>query len=409
MLFAFIPSRPSAAAPGAVPWKVGTPIVTYWCGPSLTDATAAQMAEGGFNLVWCGEKELDVAQRHGLRAQLTDGLLTPAALDDPAQRGKLDALIDRVRHHPALYDYFIIDEPSAASFPALGKLVAYLRERDPAHLAYINLFPVYASNDQLGTKGDPLTSYREHLRQYVDIVKPGLLSYDNYQFAVNGDKPHYFLNLAMIRRAALEAGLPFLNIVQAATWTASMRVPTGDEVRYLDYTTLAYGAQGISYYVYCCPGHTGAVAHADGTPTPLYHTLKTLNREFASIAQQLQPLCSLGAYHAGMLPQGTEPVPADGRFQLDPPVPAMSYTNLQPVKGVLLGYFGPAGKGKKPPKPTHVMVVNLDYQAEVVVGIRGPSRLEWFDPATGRWSRASGKRADLQLPRGGGRLVRVRG
>ena len=96
-------------------------------------------------------------------------------------------LIARVRHHPALYDYFITDEPSAANFPALGKLVAYLRERDPAHLAYINLFPTYANNEQLGTKGDTVTAYREHLRQYVDIVKPGLISYDHYQFSVKGD------------------------------------------------------------------------------------------------------------------------------------------------------------------------------------------------------------------------------
>ena len=408
MLYAIHPSCPAAAAPAVAPWKVGTPITTYWCGPSMTDATAAQMAEGGFNLVWCGEKELDVAQRHGLRGQLTDGLLSPAALEDSAQREKLDALIARVRQHPALYDYFITDEPSATNFPALGKLVAYLRERDPAHLAYINLFPTYASNDQLGTKGDTVTAYREHLRQYVDIVKPGLISYDHYQFSVKGDTQDYFLNLAMIRHAALDAGLPFLNIVQACTWAASMRVPTDDDVRYLDYTTLAYGAQGISYYVYCCAGHTGAVAHADGTPTPLYYTLKTLNREFVSIARELQPLRSLGVYHAGMLPPGTEPVPADGRFQLDPPLPGMSFTNLQPVKGVLLGYFGPASKGKKAPTPTHVMVVNLDYQAEAVVGIRGPSRLELFDPATGRWSRASGKRADLPLARGGGRLLRVR-
>jgi len=150
------------------------------------------------------------------------------------------------------------------------------------------------------------------------------------------------------------------------------------------------------------------VAHADSTPTPLYDTLKTLNREFVAIAQHLQPLRSLGVYHAGMLPPGAEPAPADGRFQLDPPVSGMTYTNLQPVKGVLLGYFGPAGKGNRPPTPTHVMVVNLDYQAEVAVGIRGPSRLELFDPATGRWSRAGGKRADLHLARGGGRLVRVR-
>ena len=41
----------------------------------MTEATAKQMAEGGWNLVWCTEKELDVAHRFGLRAQLQDGLL----------------------------------------------------------------------------------------------------------------------------------------------------------------------------------------------------------------------------------------------------------------------------------------------------------------------------------------------
>ncbi len=87
-------------APAA--WQVGTPIVTYWAGPTLDDRAAKQMAEGGFNLVWCGEAQLDVAQRHGLRAQLTDGLLSPASLDNPDQRTKLDALIERVRRHRLL-------------------------------------------------------------------------------------------------------------------------------------------------------------------------------------------------------------------------------------------------------------------------------------------------------------------
>ncbi|MCX6072609.1 MAG: hypothetical protein NTU91_17445, partial [Chloroflexi bacterium] len=306
-------------------WKAGTPIVTYWAGPPLTDAVARQMAEGGFNLVWCGEKQLDVAQRHGLRAQLQDGLLAPATLDNPAQREKLDALIARVRNHPALYSYFITDEPSAAAFPGLGKLVAYLREHDPAHLAYINLFPTYANNRQLGTKGDTIPAYGEHLRQYVDIVRPSLVSYDHYQFAKDGDTGGYFLNLAMIRRTAQEAGVPFLNIVQACTWTPSMRVPGADEMRYLVYTTLAYGAQGISYYVYCAQKHIGGIALPDGTPTPTYHALKVLNREFAAIAKELQPLRSLAVYHAGMMPPGCEPLPPDAPFRLDPPVPPLAY------------------------------------------------------------------------------------
>ena len=86
----FLPDA-SAASPGAQ-WKVGTPIVTYWAGPSLTESTARQMAAGGWNLVWCGEKDLDLVQRHGLRGQLQDPLLTPESLEAPAQREKLDAL-----------------------------------------------------------------------------------------------------------------------------------------------------------------------------------------------------------------------------------------------------------------------------------------------------------------------------
>ena len=57
--------------------------------------------------------------------------------------------------------------------------------------------------------------------------------------------------------------------------TRSGECRTGDEMRYLVYTTLAYGAQGISYYVYCHPGHTGGISQPDGTPTPIYHALKT--------------------------------------------------------------------------------------------------------------------------------------
>lgn len=371
----------------------------------MTDAVARQMAEGGWNLVWCGEKDLDVVHRHGLRGQLRDPLLKPASLDDSTQREKLAALIDRVRRHPALYAYYITDEPNTSQFAALGKLVAWLRARDPAHVAYINLFPTYASNEQLGNKGDTVTAYREHLRQYVDVVKPDLISYDHYQFAVGGDNPQYFLNLALIRHAALEAGVPFLNIVQACTWTPAMRVPEGDEMRYLVYTTLAYGAQGISYYIYQCAGHTGGIAHADGTPTPLYHALKTLNRDFVAIAAELQPLRSLGVYHSGMLPPGAKPLAKDAGFSLDPPIQPQEYKPPERVRGVLLGCFAPALPTNA--TPTHALVVNLDYKSDATLGVRGRGALEVFDAATGRWSKAEGSRVELRLPGGGGKLLRT--
>jgi len=386
-------------------WQVGAPIVTYWCGPSLTDAVAQQMAEGGFNLAWCGnEKELDIAHRHGLRGQLTDGLLAPTSLDDPKRREQLDALIARVSKHPALYSYHLIDEPNASQFPALGKLVAYLRQRDPAHLAYINLFPTYASNEQLGTQGDVVTAYKEHLRRYVEQVKPALISYDHYQFRLNGDSEQYFLNLAMIRRAAQDAGLPFLNIVQACTWAPdAMRVPNANELRYLVYSTLAYGAQGISYYVYACANHHGSLVSLDGTPGPLYHALKSYNREFAAIASELQPagawagqpLRSLGVYHTSMREPGCEPLPEDAPFRLD------SSKSPAGPRGFLLGSFGATEK------PTHAVVVNLDYTAEANASLVGPGELELFDAATTQWASAKKASLELILPPGGGKLMRI--
>ena len=399
-------SAAEAVPPPAVTWKIGAPIITYWCGPELTDAVATQMAEGGWNLVWCNEQGLDIAQRHGLRGQVENGLLTAATLDDPKRRGQLDAFIERVRKHPAFYAYHLTDEPGAGQFPALGKLVAYLRERVPAQLADLNVFPTYASNQQLGTQGDTVSAYREHLRQYVGGVKPALLSYDHYQFALAGDNPEYFLNLALIRRAALDAGVPFLNIVQASTWVPKiMRVPGPDEMRYLVYTTLAYGGQGISYYIYTCKDHLGGIAHVDGSPTPLYPALQTLNREFLAIATALQPLRPLGVYHAGMMPPGAEALPKDAAFTLDPSIPAMNYQSPERVQGVLLGVFGPTDK--TPADATHAIIVNLDYKKEMTLGLRAAGRLEIFDAKSGRWSASGGPSVELKLAGGSGKLVRV--
>jgi len=387
-----VAAMPSVADPKAPTWKVGTPITTYWAGPPMTDATARQMSEGGWNLVWCRAEELDTAKRSGLRAMLHDGLIAPESLDDPAKRQRLDELVARVKRHPALYAYFITDEPSASRFPALGKLVAYLRERDPAHLAYINLFPTYANNQQLGTQGDTVAAYAEHLKQYVEVVKPGLISYDHYHFTANGDSNQYFLNLGMIRKKALEANVPFLNIVQACSWTPSMRIPTPDELAWLVYTSLAYGAQGISYYVYSHPGHEGAMALADGTPTPLYHAASKLNREFVAIASQLQPLRSLGAYHVGETPPGAEALPADAPVTMQPPVPA---------SGIVVGLFGHGSRA------THVVVVNLNYREPVSVTLTTPGKVGAFDCANGRWQPLhTGRTAALRLEPGRGMLLR---
>ena len=398
----------AAETPGpASAWKVGVPIVTYWAGPAMTDKVAQQMVDGGWNLVWCTEKELDVAQRHHLRAQLQDGLLSPQVLDHPAERAKLDALVARVRTHPALYNYFVRDEPSAADFPALARLVAYLHEHDPAHLAYINLFPTYADNKQLRHEGRHRYGLPEVSASVHRSGEAGAFELRSLPVCRQGRHGRLFS----------QPGAHASN--RPAERLAFSEHRSGGYVGPFDsYSHRRRGAlsglydaglraQGISYYVYCCPGHKGMIALANGTPTPLYHTLKSVNREFAAIAGELQPLRSLGVYHAGMTPPGAEPLGKNVPFRLDPPVPAMAYKAPERVRGVLLGVFGPVGKDHGPGKPTHVLVVNLDYKAKDSRTIVGPGKLEIFDAARRTWSAAADKGATLDLPPGGGKLLRV--
>jgi hypothetical protein len=148
------------------------------------------------------------------------------------------------------------------------------------------------------------------------------------------------------------------------------------------------------------------MALADGTPTPLYQALQTLNREFVAVARELQPLTSLGVYHAGMQPPGVAPLPPDFAFKLEPPVPAMDYHPGERVQGVSLSSFGPSGGS--PAAPTHVLVVNLDYKTARTIGITVPAAVDVFDATTGLWAPAAGSHLDLQLAGGAGKLLRLR-
>lgn len=90
----------------------------------------------------------------------------------------------------------------------------------------------------------------------------------------------------------------------------------------------------------------------------------------------------MNAFHAGMQPPGTVALPAKSTFALDTPIDETAYAPREPVKGVLLGEFGPSKT--KAEGASHVLVVNLDYKAERTVSVSGPAPLEIFDAATGK-------------------------
>lgn len=418
----------AAANTAADSWQLGEPIVTYWAGPMpMTEAVARQMADGGWNLVWITNRglpagtavaahylrQLDILKQFGLRGILVLGLWD---MNNEARRAELTTLIDAVKNHPSLYAYHLKDEPSTALFEQLKQMRVLITQSDSARLVYVNLFPIYALNRQLGTTGEYIEAYREYMRLFIDAFKPQLLSFDHYHFAVKGDGKEYFLNLNEIRRAALDAGIPFMMIVQAAGWKGSMRIPNGDELRLLTYTTLAYGAQGISHFVYGTPGFDGGMVNlADGSPTPLYHSAKLLNKEFVAIAKQTRSLKSLDVFHTGTPPKGVLALPSNAAFRVVSP--SANEPVAKSVDGLLVGYFGQKNV------PTHALIVNTSYKFAVgplnvssgdaassrpLQTLVGPGPLEFFDAATKNWVGTKSSQMALQLPPGGGVLVRVK-
>ena len=369
-------ARAQTPGPALSAWTIGKPIVTYWDGPGVfDDRVADQAVNGGFNLVWVHSfAELNLCQEHGLRG------LFYGPQDDKT--------IAQICNHPALFAYYVADEPSASAFAGLGATVSRLRTLDPNHLAYVSLLPTYATSAQLGTP-----DYATYLNDYVRSVQPSLLSYDHYQFYTGNDSPDYFKNLAIISHTAKQAKIPFMNIVQGCAWEAGWRVPNAGELRYLANTTLAYGGQAISYFNYMTygrPGSGGGIQNSDGSPTSVATALQSINPQFVAIAQELQTMNHIGAYHLGDLPPGYDTtdgsspmrLPSNSPFHLSPGITDTNYRTGQPVRGAVLGLFGPDDQLAD---ATCTLVVNLDYSNPLNTRVTGPGNLSVFDPATGRW------------------------
>ena len=400
-------------------WNPGEPVTTYWAGPGfpgnerLSDRWLAQLKEGGFNTVWAmTPEELDLAAKYGMRAIYKPKALCDKKLylniDDPAAEAAMEAMVNRVKDHPALYVYELHDEPAAELFAPLAHTKEWLARHDPNHAVWVNLLPTYANNKQLGVKGEIIRAYWEHVRLFGEIYRPEFLTYDHYQFQNGGDSSHYLLNLGIIRQNASALGVPFFNGVQACTWRPGQaasprapRIPGPDEMRYLVYTTAAYGAHGIYYYVYCHRGHEGSIVSTNGTPDIKYEVLKTLNREFIAIAKELSPLKFIGAYQQGLQAPGTTPYCEQALLKLTPETPTAELAPGQELTDTTL-----VTRFDAPGRPTHLMVVNLDYRKDRKVHVEAPASAERFNALDRSWS-SVGSSFDLALTRGSGVLLRL--
>jgi hypothetical protein len=221
--------------------------------------------------------------------------------DDEIDR-RIKTTVKAAGNNPAVMGYFITDEPGVVDFPALSKAVAAVKKYAPGKLAYINLFPDYATigspdMSQLGT-----SNYTEYLEKFVAEVKPQAISYDNYMVPFSNDLENmskgasYFRNLLEVRRVATKHNLPYLNIVCANQIRTNYPIPSPANLALQAYTTLAAGYRGVTWYTYYGRWYDYGSIDRDGRKTMTWHYLAEINRQIATLAPIMSQLTSTGVY-----------------------------------------------------------------------------------------------------------------
>ncbi|HUT73801.1 MAG TPA: hypothetical protein VM221_03065 [Armatimonadota bacterium] len=336
--------------------------------------------------------------------------------------------------------FLIWDEPRHPAFPAMAQAMAWFRETFPEMLGYSNLYSGGApagkyydtEPDAEGNYTAPPVpyGYEQYLREYLDTCHPDLLMVDPYPFVdyetcddVTWTATRYFHTLEAVRKAALEASLPYWTFVQSFGNGGSYYCPSESDLRMQVFSSLAYGFTGLAYFLYHAPTYPCALLCADGTPSPLFHVVSQVNREVQHLGPALRSLTSTDVRYVPGLRY------LDGRNVPNPlPVGVTAYDDAAgkvcgiasiEVKGVaesrnaLIGFFRDDAGG------AYFMLVNLRHARGVAADeMIVPVQLS-FEPSVQtlyRLSRETGGpeavtiadgKLELRLPGGTGDLFKV--
>lgn len=317
-----VPADVAVPSPDTLPLTGGPdfPIGLFWP-PHPYASTAQRFAEirtAGFDFIVSGnyagdgnifQYQLGLARDAGLKMLISDDIqirnmsrwfsISDTTTDflsvTPAEASALYVQArDAYGPYSSLAGFNFYDEPGAGWFATLAKALAISRELAPQLLPYINLLP-----------SDDATYYRN----FVDVVKPSLISFDRYPLLSEGrEDENYFHNWAIVRDAALHGDIPAWTYIQTLAYN-NHREPTAAELLWQVNISLAYGAKGIQYFTYWTPeaargeGFGPALITVDGKRTPRYDAAKQINTTWLhQVGREVKPLVSESVVHANETP-----------------------------------------------------------------------------------------------------------
>ncbi len=373
------------------------PILAWWCPPgTATLEDFKRYKDAGFTLYVANpddgfEKALEYAREAGL--------------DVMAFRKKQGfALGGKDVVYPEDGDYLVgwltNDEPNGvAEVIASIEAVHALMKKDPTRWALFNLLPPFAQKEP-GTEAIIDAAVRNGLP---------ILSYDHYIMMADGttrDQAH-FENLELFRRKSFQHNVPF--------WAFALTIkhfdyrrPSESDVRFKQFTNLAYGAKGLWYFTYWGPtdwdrwDKVAIVDPSNGSPTELYSVVRDINLAVQEVGDLLLNLRTAGVFH-------NKPKPGSESF-----TPGTYWISALKARDALIGFFEDNeknhyawvvnkrhGAGKSAAETADTITLTFSPQVESV------DALSWLDGQKGPIELKDGS-AELTVAGGTGVLIKAR-
>lgn len=245
---------------------------------------------------------LDEAEKADIKVILCENRASWRVLTqsgEAAYREGFAAALKDYGGHPAVFGFFVGDEPDAPDAANAFKAMKIQNEMAPQLISYLNLLPWFDwIGERMGAK---------YIAPYLDrVVEEGdakLLSYDCYAQMWEGDSGWnvYFENLRNYYEAILRHGVPYFNIVLSCGHYA-YRCPTKDDMLWQLGTSVAHGAAGVSWFFIELPGiwdnYRNAPVNQLGERTDRFGWLSEVNRVFNNyIGEVMQNLTIEKCYH----------------------------------------------------------------------------------------------------------------
>jgi len=236
---------------------------------------------------------LDLCHKNGLMAMPQ----CPELLSEP------ERVVPLIKDHPALYAYYLKDEPEYWDLDSLGAIVKKIQSIDTDVPCYINLYPNWAWEEE---------KYVEHINMFADSCPTPMVSFDQYPLTeVDGGivvRDTWYRNLEEIRTLCLERNRPMwaFSLLQShylgePSPIAFYPVPTLGHLRLQVFSDLAYGAQVIQFFT--C---RGAITK-ECEKSPIFGLTQQIIGEIKSLSPIFLGCQVEDVWHLGELPKGTKP------------------------------------------------------------------------------------------------------